>query len=125
MEWGVGGYAGKLQFKSWTERSRCGGGLVSACLLPFGRAHSTCVCLHTYTQDLEEPVRNVGHGVLCGPHLAGSYEFPLWPWPRVYLLYHTWSQVFYGGVAGSLMAVAWFIITQEILTPLFPRIAAW
>lgn len=44
---------------------------------------------------------------------------------RVYLLYHTWSQVFYGGVAGSLMAVAWFIITQEILTPLFPRIAAW
>uniref|UniRef100_A0ABK0KX86 Dolichyldiphosphatase n=2 Tax=Rattus norvegicus TaxID=10116 RepID=A0ABK0KX86_RAT len=44
---------------------------------------------------------------------------------RVYLLYHTWSQVFYGGVAGGLMAIAWFVITQEILTPLFPRIAAW
>uniref|UniRef100_A0A8D0E9K0 Dolichyldiphosphatase n=1 Tax=Salvator merianae TaxID=96440 RepID=A0A8D0E9K0_SALMN len=44
---------------------------------------------------------------------------------RVYLLYHTWSQVIYGGFAGSLMAVVWFVITQEILTPLFPRIAAW
>uniref|UniRef100_A0A5F9DCW3 Dolichyldiphosphatase n=1 Tax=Oryctolagus cuniculus TaxID=9986 RepID=A0A5F9DCW3_RABIT len=44
---------------------------------------------------------------------------------RVYLLYHTWSQVLYGGVAGSLMAVAWFVFTQEVLTPLFPRIAAW
>ncbi|XP_068925516.1 dolichyldiphosphatase 1 isoform X2 [Petaurus breviceps papuanus] len=44
---------------------------------------------------------------------------------RVYLLYHTWSQVLYGGVAGSIMAVAWFVFTQEILTPLFPRIAAW
>lgn len=44
---------------------------------------------------------------------------------RVYLLYHTWSQVFYGGVAGSIMAVVWFVFTQEILTPLFPRIAAW
>ncbi|XP_023371988.1 dolichyldiphosphatase 1 isoform X1 [Otolemur garnettii] len=44
---------------------------------------------------------------------------------RVYLLYHTWSQVLYGGIAGSFMAVAWFIFTQEVLTPLFPRIAAW
>ncbi|KAJ7414161.1 hypothetical protein WISP_85583 [Willisornis vidua] len=43
----------------------------------------------------------------------------------VYLLYHTWSQVLYGGVAGSIMAIAWFAFTQEILTPLFPRIAAW
>ncbi|XP_003122262.1 dolichyldiphosphatase 1 isoform X1 [Phacochoerus africanus] len=44
---------------------------------------------------------------------------------RVYLLYHTWSQVLYGGIAGGLMAVAWFVFTQEVLTPLFPRIAAW
>uniref|UniRef100_A0A8C7YHB1 Dolichyldiphosphatase n=1 Tax=Oryzias sinensis TaxID=183150 RepID=A0A8C7YHB1_9TELE len=44
---------------------------------------------------------------------------------RVYLLYHTWSQVFYGGVAGSTMAIIWFFFTQEMLTPLFPRIAAW
>lgn len=51
-------------------------------------------------------------------------NFPC-PWCRVYLLYHTWSQVVYGGVAGSLMAIAWFIFTQEVLTPLFPRIASW
>ncbi|XP_015266893.1 PREDICTED: dolichyldiphosphatase 1 isoform X2 [Gekko japonicus] len=44
---------------------------------------------------------------------------------RVYLMYHTWSQVAYGGVVGSIMAVVWFVFTQEILTPLFPRIAAW
>ncbi|XP_072841247.2 dolichyldiphosphatase 1 [Pogona vitticeps] len=44
---------------------------------------------------------------------------------RVYLLYHTWSQVAYGGAVGSIMAVLWFVLTQEILTPLFPRIAAW
>ncbi|XP_067279875.1 dolichyldiphosphatase 1 [Pseudorasbora parva] len=44
---------------------------------------------------------------------------------RVYLLYHTWSQVIYGGVAGIVMGVVWFFITQEVLTPLFPKIAAW
>ncbi|XP_064027319.1 dolichyldiphosphatase 1 isoform X2 [Pogoniulus pusillus] len=52
------------------------------------------------------------------------YSF-LFLYLRVYLLYHTWSQVLYGGVAGSIMAIAWFAFTQEILTPLFPRIAAW
>lgn len=100
-------------------------GLVCACLWPSGCTCSICVCLHAWTQDPEGPVRNVRHGVLCGPYLVGAHEFPFWPCPRVYLLYHTWSQVFYGGVAGSLMAIAWFIITQEVLTPLFPRIAAW
>lgn len=44
---------------------------------------------------------------------------------RVYLLYHTWSQVLYGGIAGGFMAIVWFIFTQEVLTPFFPRIAAW
>ncbi|KAK0141306.1 Dolichyldiphosphatase 1 [Merluccius polli] len=44
---------------------------------------------------------------------------------RVYLLYHTWSQVFYGGVAGSAIGIVWFFFTQEVLTPIFPKIAAW
>ncbi|XP_006640716.1 dolichyldiphosphatase 1 [Lepisosteus oculatus] len=44
---------------------------------------------------------------------------------RVYLLYHSWSQVIYGGVAGSIIGAVWFFITQELLTPLFPKIAAW
>lgn len=44
---------------------------------------------------------------------------------RVYLLYHTWKQVIYGGVAGMVVGVVWFFITQEVLTPVFPKIAAW
>ncbi|KAL7980855.1 hypothetical protein Chor_002009 [Crotalus horridus] len=51
------------------------------------------------------------------------YSF-LFLYLRVYLLYHTWSQVVYGGFVGSFMAALWFLFTQEILTPLFPRIAA-
>ncbi|XP_049594323.1 dolichyldiphosphatase 1 [Syngnathus scovelli] len=62
--------------------------------------------------------RHVLSIVLLGVAFAVSYS-------RVYLLYHTWSQVFYGGVAGSVIAVLWFFITQELLTPLFPKIAAW
>ncbi|MEE6505563.1 hypothetical protein FKM82_005561 [Ascaphus truei] len=54
--------------------------------------------------------------------LTGAF---LVSYSRVYLMYHTWSQVAYGGVAGSFLAVAWFAFTQEFLTPLFPRIAAW
>ncbi|CAB1318847.1 unnamed protein product [Coregonus sp. 'balchen'] len=55
---------------------------------------------------------------LLGVALSVSYS-------RVYLLYHTWSQVFYGGVAGSTIGVVWFFFTQEVLTPLFPKMAAW
>ncbi|XP_048875345.1 dolichyldiphosphatase 1 isoform X3 [Brienomyrus brachyistius] len=56
----------------------------------------------------------------CGPYAALSLSYS-----RVYLLYHSWSQVIYGGVAGSIIGVVWFFITQEVLTPLFPKIAAW
>ncbi|XP_056587994.1 dolichyldiphosphatase 1 [Triplophysa dalaica] len=56
--------------------------------------------------------------ILLGVALCVSYS-------RVYLLYHTWSQVIYGGVAGMVMGVVWFFITQEVLTPVFPKIAAW
>ncbi|XP_078282162.1 dolichyldiphosphatase 1 isoform X2 [Rhinoraja longicauda] len=44
---------------------------------------------------------------------------------RVYLMYHSWSQVIYGVIAGGVMGAVWFIFTQEVLTPLFPRIASW
>lgn len=69
--------------------------------------------------------RHLGRGRSCGPVASWLSRTSLCPWPRVYLLYHTWSQVLYGALAGSLMAVAWFVFTQEVLTPLFPRIAAW
>ncbi|KAG7257423.1 hypothetical protein CRUP_002912 [Coryphaenoides rupestris] len=51
--------------------------------------------------------------------------FFLFLYLRVYLLYHTWSQVFYGGVTGCAIGIVWFFLTQEVLTPIFPKIAAW
>lgn len=50
--------------------------------------------------------------------LAVSYS-------RVYLQYHTLLQVVYGGLLGILLACIWFTVTQFVLTPLFPTIAAW
>lgn len=68
-----------------------------------------CVCEHTYIPAF---ILNV-----LKQHVRCVH--------RVYLLYHTWSQVIYGGVAGMVMGVVWFFITQEVLTPVFPKIAAW
>uniref|UniRef100_A0A4W4ELP9 Dolichyldiphosphatase n=2 Tax=Electrophorus electricus TaxID=8005 RepID=A0A4W4ELP9_ELEEL len=62
--------------------------------------------------------RHVLSVILLGVALSVSYS-------RVYLLYHTWRQVVYGGVAGMVVGVVWFFITQEVLTPIFPKIAAW
>lgn len=44
---------------------------------------------------------------------------------RVYLEYHTVSQVVWGSAIGSLSATVWFLVTQYVLTPLYPTIAAW
>lgn len=44
---------------------------------------------------------------------------------RVYLLYHTCSQVLYVGIAGSIMVITFIAFAQGVLTPLFPSIAAW
>ncbi|XP_064457420.1 dolichyldiphosphatase 1-like [Ornithodoros turicata] len=52
--------------------------------------------------------------------LAGAVSYS-----RVYLQYHTWSQVFWGALIGSVLACLWFAATQLVLTPLFPRIVSW
>lgn len=44
---------------------------------------------------------------------------------RVYLQYHTWSQVIAGVVVGLIFGLLWFAITQFIFTPLYPKIVAW
>ncbi|KAG0427100.1 hypothetical protein HPB47_025774, partial [Ixodes persulcatus] len=44
---------------------------------------------------------------------------------RVYLQYHTWAQVCWGALIGSLLACLWFSVTQFVLTPLFPRVVSW
>ncbi len=44
---------------------------------------------------------------------------------RIYLQYHTASQVIVGGLLGSVLAVSWFLFTQFALTPWFPTVASW
>lgn len=44
---------------------------------------------------------------------------------RIYLMYHTWRQIFYGALVGSSLAASWFLMTQFILTPLFPIVTQW
>ncbi|XP_072176724.1 dolichyldiphosphatase 1-like [Diadema setosum] len=44
---------------------------------------------------------------------------------RVYLMYHTPRQVVCGALLGVILAVPWFIITQVVLTPLFPYLVSW
>ena len=44
---------------------------------------------------------------------------------RVYLLYHTISQVLWGAFVGIILGTIWFIITHIVLTPIFPIIASW
>lgn len=45
---------------------------------------------------------------------------------RVYLLYHTISQVVVGAVIGTSFGLVWFLFVHVILTPyVFPRIVSW
>lgn len=44
---------------------------------------------------------------------------------RIYLSYHTMSQIVCGVAAGCVMAMLWFLLVHLILTPLFPGICAW
>jgi len=43
---------------------------------------------------------------------------------RVYLGYHTYSQVVWGGLVGTVLGCLWFAVVQIVLTPFFPYIAA-
>jgi len=40
-------------------------------------------------------------------------------------MYHTWSQILWGGVMGSVFATLWFAITQHYLAPRFHEIVTW
>jgi len=44
---------------------------------------------------------------------------------RVYLLYHSTTQVFCGALIGIVLGTAWFIIMHTILTPFFPIVVSW
>ncbi|CAL1683113.1 unnamed protein product [Lasius platythorax] len=44
---------------------------------------------------------------------------------RVYLVYHSNTQVFFGALIGLALGTAWFIIVHTILTPFFPIVVSW
>ena len=44
---------------------------------------------------------------------------------RVYLLYHSNTQVIWGALIGITLGSAWFIIMHMILTPFFPIVVSW
>ncbi|XP_014228490.1 dolichyldiphosphatase 1-like [Trichogramma pretiosum] len=44
---------------------------------------------------------------------------------RIYLQYHSTSQVLWGTVIGSVLGIIWFVIVHLVLTPFFPVIVSW
>ncbi|XP_018312274.1 dolichyldiphosphatase 1 [Mycetomoellerius zeteki] len=44
---------------------------------------------------------------------------------RVYLLYHSNTQVVWGALIGITLGSAWFLIMHMILTPFFPIVVSW
>ncbi|XP_076293616.1 dolichyldiphosphatase 1 [Lasioglossum baleicum] len=44
---------------------------------------------------------------------------------RVYLLYHSISQVLYGTLIGIILGVIWFLIMHVVFIPIFPYIVSW
>ncbi|KAI8741878.1 dolichyldiphosphatase 1 [Biomphalaria glabrata] len=56
-----------------------------------------------------------GLGVLCAILVS---------WSRIYLGYHTMSQVLVGVLLGSILGALWFLNVHFLLTPLFPLLAS-
>lgn len=75
--------------------------------------------LHHISESLVDMVGKVavGLGLLLAACLV-SYS-------RIYLLYHSWSQVLCGALVGGTLGAAWFIVVHIILTPMFPIVASW
>ncbi|XP_001607218.1 dolichyldiphosphatase 1 [Nasonia vitripennis] len=44
---------------------------------------------------------------------------------RIYLQYHSHSQVLCGAVIGTILGIVWFIVVHLVLTPFFPVIVSW
>jgi dolichyldiphosphatase len=44
---------------------------------------------------------------------------------RIYLQYHSHSQVLCGAIVGIILGIIWFTIVHLVLTPFFPVIVSW
>jgi len=44
---------------------------------------------------------------------------------RIYLMYHTFAQVMWGGLVGTVFATFWFLLTEIVFTPKFQEICTW
>jgi dolichyldiphosphatase len=45
---------------------------------------------------------------------------------RLYLMYHTLSQVVVGSIIGLVTGLVWFVFVHSLLTPyVFPKIVSW
>jgi dolichyldiphosphatase len=45
---------------------------------------------------------------------------------RLYLMYHTLSQVIVGSIVGLVTGLVWFVFVHAVLTPyVFPKIVSW
>ncbi|XP_050435343.1 dolichyldiphosphatase 1-like [Adelges cooleyi] len=44
---------------------------------------------------------------------------------RIYLQYHSWKQVIFGGLVGLFIGTWWFAIIDIVLTPYFPVVTSW
>ncbi|KAK3792818.1 hypothetical protein RRG08_038548 [Elysia crispata] len=56
--------------------------------------------------------------------LLGILAAILVSWSRVYLMYHTVSQVAVGAVVGSFLSAPWFCFVHFLLTPVFPILSS-
>jgi membrane-associated phospholipid phosphatase len=71
-----------------------------------------------YNSPLEKIIRIIVI-TICGVATA------LVCYGRVYLQYHTVSQVVYGSLVGIFTGIAWFLVVHLLLTPFFPIIVSW
>ena len=64
---------------------------------------------------------------VCKTSILTVYSFAtvLVLYSRVYLMYHTVEQVFYGAIIGMLLGYVWFWVVQNVLTKWFATLSSW
>ncbi|XP_015605852.1 dolichyldiphosphatase 1 [Cephus cinctus] len=79
-----------------------------------------CIRLH-YSNNSTVSERFWRISIIAGCVILAS----LVTYSRVYLMYHTITQVVCGTIVGIVLGITWFIFTHLVLTPFFPMIVSW